>query len=52
MKPDFGATADDYRKHRAGFPDSRLLAQARELDGAAGAEVDYWIGPAEEASCS
>ena len=52
MKPDFGATADDCRKHRAGFPDSRLLAQAQELDGVAGAEVDYWIGPAEEALCS
>ena len=93
MKPDFGATAEDYRKHRAGFPDSlferlgpmgigrpgqeivdlgtgtgslargfarrgcrvigidpdsRLLAQARELDGEAGVEVDYRIGRAEE----
>jgi len=93
MKPDFGATADDYRRYRAGFPDSlferldpmgigrpgqeivdlgtgtgslargfarrgccvigidpdsRLLAQARELDGEAGVEVDYRIGRAEE----
>ena len=52
MKPDFGATADDYRKHRAGFPDSRLLAQVRERYGEAGAEVDDWIGPAEETPCS
>jgi len=52
MKPDSGATADDYRKHRAGFPDSRLLAQVRERYGEAGAEVDYWIGRAEEAPCS
>ena len=52
MKPDFGGTADDYWKHRAGFPDSRLLAQVQELDGEAGAEVDYWIGRAEEAPCS
>ena len=22
MQPDFGLTADDYRRHRAGFPDS------------------------------
>jgi len=95
MKPDFGATAEDYRKHRAGFPDSlferlaplgigrpgqeivdlgtgtgslgrgfalrgcrvigidpdsRLLAQARELDAEAGVEVDYRIGRAEETS--
>ena len=52
MKPDFGATADDYRKHRAGLPDSRLLAQARKVEGEAGAEVDYWIGRAEETPCS
>jgi SAM-dependent methyltransferase len=93
MKPDFGAAAEDYRRYRAGFPDSlferlgpmgigrpgqelvdlgtgtgslargfarrgcrvigidpdsRLLAQARELDAEAGVEVDYRIGRAEE----
>jgi SAM-dependent methyltransferase len=93
MKPDFGAAADDYRKHRAGFPDSlferlvpmgvgrpgqeivdlgtgtgslargfalrgcrvigidpdsRLLAQARDLDAEAGVEIEYRIGRAEE----
>ena len=95
MKPDFGAAAEDYRRYRAGFPeslfdrlgsmgigrpgqeivdlgtgtgslargfarrgcrvigidpDSRLLAQARELDAEAGVEVDYRIGRAEETS--
>jgi SAM-dependent methyltransferase len=93
MRPDFGAAAEDYRRYRAGFPDSlferlgpmgigrpgqelvdlgtgtgslargfarrgcrvigidpdsRLLAQARELDAEAGVEVDYRIGRAEE----
>jgi SAM-dependent methyltransferase len=93
MKPDFGAAADDYRRFRAGFPDSlferlrpmgvgvpgqeivdlgtgtgslargfalrgcrvigidpdsRLLAQARDLDAEAGVEVDYRIGRAEQ----
>ena len=52
MKPDFGATAEEYRIHRAGFPDSRLMAQARELDGEVIFEVDYRIGRAEEAPCS
>ncbi|MGW0864047.1 class I SAM-dependent methyltransferase [Streptomyces sp. NPDC002611] len=91
--PDFGLTADDYGRHRAGFPPelvtrltahgaglpgqdildvgtgtgslARLLAvagakvtgidparqlldQARELDRAAGAEIDYQVGTAED----
>jgi SAM-dependent methyltransferase len=29
MKPDFGATAEDYRKYRAGFPDSLFERLAR-----------------------
>lgn len=93
MNPDFGAAAEDYRRYRAGFPDSlferlapmgigkpgqeivdlgtgtgslargfarrgcrvigmdpdsRLLAQARELDAEVGVGVDYRIGRAEE----
>src|SRR5262249_27836796 len=36
MKPDFGLTADDYRRHRDGFPASlfeRLTAKGIGIDG-------------------
>jgi len=39
MKPDFGATADDYRRHRAGFPDSLFDRLAGHGIGVAGQRV-------------
>ncbi len=50
MKPDFGATAADYARHRAGFPDALFerLAAARELDGRAGMRVEYRVARAEQ----
>ncbi|MEE9607683.1 MAG: class I SAM-dependent methyltransferase [Myxococcota bacterium] len=36
MKPDFGATADDYRRHRAGFPESLFERLGRHGIGTAG----------------
>ncbi|HYR97223.1 MAG TPA: methyltransferase domain-containing protein [Candidatus Binatus sp.] len=39
MKPDFGATADDYRRHRAGFPDSLFERLARFGIGAPGQRI-------------
>ncbi|MFC9679962.1 class I SAM-dependent methyltransferase [Streptomyces sp. NPDC056948] len=93
LAPDFGLTADDYGRHRAGFPPElvtrlaahgaglpgqdildvgtgtgslarllalagakvtgidparELLVQARELDRAAGVEIDHQVGTAED----
>jgi SAM-dependent methyltransferase len=45
MKPDFGATAEDYARHRAGFPDSlfeRLAAYG--IGGSGQAIVDLGTG--------
>jgi SAM-dependent methyltransferase len=39
MKVDFGATADDYRRHRAGFPDSLFERLARHGIGVPGQRV-------------
>lgn len=42
MDPDFGATADDYARHRAGFPAS--LFECLAADGLA---IEYRVGHAE-----
>ena len=39
MKPDFGATADDYRRHRAGFPESMFERLAQHGIGVPGQSV-------------
>ena len=45
MRPDFGVTAEDYRKHRAGFPDSLFDRLARLGVGGPGqAVVDLGTG--------